>query len=193
MMQWRIPFKKTARYLLNRPLMDYEKQRRVSPKKRSISPPWYQMTVIRMNSTFLECTDDLFGMKGMCTFVAMLGIGMPVSFTLYIFYRFIFTDWSFDSDDFIGILICSFGIVLSMLLSTPLLKQDCYGYTHYPIRFNRKNRKIYAFRWDGTMMEADWDKLYVAPIIIPNLTGHGNDYKICLHKMSEDGETVVDS
>ena len=194
-MRWRIPFKKAARYLVNRPLMDYEKQRRLSPKERSISPPWYQISVIKMNSTFLECTDDLFGMKGMCASIAMFAIGMGVVIALC---SVIFTilDWSVRSEHshyLLGVLICCAGIALIMLLSSPLLKQDCYGYTHYPIRFNRKNRKIYAFRWDGTMMEANWDELYVAPIILPNATGRGNDYEICLHRISEDGETVLDS
>jgi hypothetical protein len=41
-----------------------------------------------------------------------------------------------------------------------LIKLDWFQYTHYPIRFNRKTRKVYVFRRDGTAWSAPWDKLY---------------------------------
>jgi hypothetical protein len=49
---------------------------------------------------------------------------------------------------------------LVSLMFSWFIKQDCFQYTHYPIRFNRKTRKVYFFRRDGTTWSAPWDKLY---------------------------------
>lgn len=37
---------------------------------------------------------------------------------------------------------------------------DAFTYTHYPLRFNRRNREFYAFRRDGTVLKARWEEFY---------------------------------
>ncbi len=39
---------------------------------------------------------------------------------------------------------------------------EWFRYTHYPIRLNRRNRKVYVFRGDGTVLKASWDDVYFA-------------------------------
>jgi hypothetical protein len=68
-----------------------------------------------------------------------------------------------------------------------LLKQECFHYTHYPIRFNRKTRQVYMFRLDGTVMRADWDKLYFT--IIPQTFGRR---RVGVLVLSEDQKTVLE-
>ena len=192
------PIKGAAKWPVDRPLSDYEKQHYVSQKEQSISPPWYQLSVIKMNSTFLECTDNLFGDKGMSAFVAILLIGGFAGITLFAIVDTILK-WFFllEKDrlagDLSGVALFAGATAWTIFLFKEALMQDCFCYTHYPIRFNRKNRKVYAFRSDGTMMEADWDKLFVTVAIIPNLTGRGNEHEIRINRMAEDGETVLDT
>ncbi|WP_155629961.1 DUF6708 domain-containing protein [Burkholderia stagnalis] len=54
-------------------------------------------------------------------------------------------------------------LFLSMIFFTIFINTkigEWFRYTHYPIRFNRRNRMIYVFRGDGTALEAPWDNVY---------------------------------
>ena len=64
---------------------------------------------------------------------------------------------------------------------------ECFRYTHYPMRFNRKTRKVYWFRLDGTVVIEDWDKLYFAL----GKSGHGSQ-KVHAFRMSEDRSVILD-
>ena len=37
---------------------------------------------------------------------------------------------------------------------------ETHRWTHYPIRFNRKNRMVYVFCFDGVVRSAKWDDLF---------------------------------
>ncbi|WP_155696534.1 DUF6708 domain-containing protein [Burkholderia stagnalis] len=39
---------------------------------------------------------------------------------------------------------------------------ESFGYTHYPIRLNRRTRMVFVFRGDGTVLQASWDDVYFA-------------------------------
>ncbi|MBD8793400.1 hypothetical protein IFR09_15625 [Pseudomonas syringae] len=61
------------------------------------------------------------------------------------------------------------------------IKKDFLCYTHYPIRLNRKNRKVYVFQHNGPagILETDWEKVYWiigkikdAPRMTYDLRGH---------------------
>jgi len=85
---------------VGRPLTDEEKEGRIPLDERTPSPPWYQLSVIRMNSTYLECMDVMFGTKGMGTAVALplvlmtawMGTYMPVGILLDPIYDVIFLE-----------------------------------------------------------------------------------------------------
>jgi hypothetical protein len=44
------------------------------------------------------------------------------------------------------------------------IKQECFQYTHYPIRFNRKTKKIYLFHRDGTVLAVPWREVHFTRI-----------------------------
>ncbi|MDR0702309.1 MAG: hypothetical protein LBF61_07870, partial [Azoarcus sp.] len=69
------------------------------------------------------------------------------------------------------------------------LSKELFRYSHYPIRFNRKNRKVYFFRLDGTVMCEDWEKLYFT-------LGVGEEHEekeVRCHRLAEDGRTVLET
>ena len=68
------------------------------------------------------------------------------------------------------------------------LTRELFRYTHYPMRFNRKTRKMYGLRFDGTVMTADWDSL-----VVTLGKGTDGDTYVCLHRMDAAGKLVLDT
>ncbi|HEQ1857353.1 TPA: hypothetical protein VEO38_000858 [Providencia alcalifaciens] len=64
--------------------------------------------------------------------------------------------------------------------------------THYPIRFNRKTRMVYAYRVDGTIISASWDDIYFTSGLWRFKTPM-EDYYLSGHVLSEDRQTVIDT
>jgi hypothetical protein len=69
------------------------------------------------------------------------------------------------------------------------LLKECFTYTHFPIRFNRKTRKVHVFRQNGTVMTEDWEKLYftLCPCTMDE------EWEVRGHRMAEDGMTVLET
>ena len=167
---------------VNRPLAEEEKKNQISQKERSPCAPWYQNSVIKMNSTFLECTDVVFGHKGFITTFML-----PAVFGLCVF-LYAILDLGFErgfSDPFY--IIASIMIAIFLLIFLYLLSAELFRYTHFPLRFNRKTRKVYKYRFDGTVMVEDWDKLYFSLTDAPF-----GDRKVSAFRLAEDRETVLE-
>ena len=163
-------------------------------KERSPSPPWYQLSVIRMNSTYLECVDVMSGMKGMGSTMAQPLMLMIAYLGTWGPFRILTDSYPYGTfAEFIETLLLALFIFVGMsfcfwLGMKLMISRECFRYTHVPIRFNRKNRKVYIFRWDGTVLEEDWDKLsFVAA------TGGLGEFKIAGFVFEEDGETIKDT
>jgi hypothetical protein len=68
------------------------------------------------------------------------------------------------------------------------LLKECFTYTHFPIRFNRKTRKVHVFRRNGTVMTEDWEKLYFTLCSCQE-----GEWEARGHRMAEDGVTVLET
>ncbi|SOY63304.1 hypothetical protein CBM2587_B60316 [Cupriavidus taiwanensis] len=106
-----------------------------------------------MNSTFVEYVDRHFLQRGWAAMGATPFVAMGLAFSGHIASTmhslqedgtardaaFITTDWIF--------------ITAWLLFTLCVIKfiwlKDFFCYTHYPIRFNRKNRMVYVFRHNG--------------------------------------------
>src|SRR5215207_5311526 len=64
------------KYPVNRKLTDEERRNQLRQKQRLDVEPVYQLSVIRMNSTFMEVVDKYFAWKGVPTLVGLIGAGM---------------------------------------------------------------------------------------------------------------------
>ena len=62
------------KFAVNRPLSESELELRLLQKSRLNLSPHYQMSVIRMNSTYLETVDKWYLQKGMLTLIAIFGL-----------------------------------------------------------------------------------------------------------------------
>lgn len=136
------------RYKLNRPLTDEERSSRLKFDHRASVEVSDWLSVIKINSTYLELVDRWYSVKGWWTWMGVM-IAIPcalavASFLVFIVDRGDVGDWLFAA---LGVPI--FGIfgwaALSMVLT------EAFRQTHYPIRLNRKTRQVYAFRPDGQL------------------------------------------
>jgi hypothetical protein len=126
--------------------------------------PHYQLSVIELNSTFVELTDRDYSVRGISTMISLLTIAgfswLLISLVMIVVKRWdISTDAERSSDlwfigfaSVIGLIFLSFSIFA-------ILRESFY-FTHFPVRLNRKNRKVYFWRRNGTVCSAAWDDIY---------------------------------
>jgi len=175
-----------TRYPINRLLTGEEIRNRLSQKEPSRSPPHDRLSVIKMNSTFLECCDIYFGKRGKKTaaFLGILIIGLYIFQDLIL--SFLFQHPDIDNDTRPAALLIIFFLVL--VFGFILLRHELFKWTHYPIRFNRKTRMVYVFGQDGTVLCESWDKL----CFVLSKCRNGK-YEIRAHCLAEDDDTVLET
>jgi hypothetical protein len=173
-------------FLVNRPLNDFERENRFNIKQPASPQVHYDLSLIKLNSTFVACVDKWYSMRG---FVAMAGLGFDMVLLYALFYGvgFLLVEETFDA--VLALIMC--GAALGLWLPTKMLLSDAFTYTHYPIRFNRRNRQVYAFRRDGTVLKAGWEEFYWT-IYKAEHAGDG-DLNVMGHLFDKDGITIKES
>lgn len=174
-----------AGYKVNRPLNQYEEQHRFSLRQPASDNPHYELSLIKLNSTFLECVDKWYAIRGFLAIggiavAALMGFGAVFSFQMMVEAK----DYFFQS------LLLLVGFVGLVAAGTYLFTRDAFTYTHYPIRFNRRNRQVYVFRRNGTVLKAGWEDIYWT------IHGHAVPTKegfVIGHLMADDKKTVKES
>ncbi|SQJ22619.1 Uncharacterised protein [Serratia rubidaea] len=151
--------------------------------------------VIHFSSGYMEIVDKWYSIKGFLTVPALslflLWSWSVLSFSSKMIFEYIsggqrdFFYWGFGN----GVVIVSF---LLAWLCSKFLRVECFRWTHYPVRFDRKNRLVHVFSVDGEVYSAPWDKIFFT-------TGDCVEYKyekrkyhdIRGHVLAEDGKTVL--
>jgi len=187
-----------ARYPLNRELTDFEHQHRLKQNECLDVPLYDDFTVVRMNGAYLETVDRYFAWRGFIFFVmaALLCATLPffVGMTITSFIR-IYNGVNASTNIYFTVYIWAIGAPCFLLAAWGAL-QESFTYTYFPIRFNRKTRKVYLFRPGRPglpVLEAEWDKVFftygpckvdVAPDTAWDIRGH---------ILAEDSKTVIDT
>ena len=73
--------------------------------------------------------------------------------------------------------------------ATWLLRKESFAYTHYPMRFNRKDRMVHVFRPNGTVLSVPWNKIYFTLGHLPQW----NEWEVRGHVMAPDKITVLET
>jgi hypothetical protein len=191
------------KYPVNRPLESSERERQLDQKKTSPGAAEPRSSVIRMNPTFLELPDGYFAVRGVLTFAWLFIAGAGIFLPLFFLFRFVndpdVSDYQKGEVTLILLLIC--GVMALILViyhfsSRYSLRRELFRYTHYPIRFNRKTRKVYCFRSDGTAMTEDWDNLFFfkhSYSIYAGRAGTIHYEELRFHRLSEDRRIVLET
>ncbi|XLZ68627.1 DUF6708 domain-containing protein [Massilia sp. SR12] len=122
--------------------------------------PHYQLSVIQLNSTFAEVTDRDYPVRGIITTLSLVFI-LGLAWYLVKIGMITTNRWDVSTETTIKDLwFMTFALTLCLTLSSILvflLLRESFCFTHFPNRFNRKNRKIYVWRRNGTVLSESWD------------------------------------
>ena len=204
------------KFKVNRPLTEEEQAYQLKQDKRLNVEPLNQLSTIRMNSTYLEMVDKFYGEKGFVTPFFLVVITMSL-FMLYMGISVLIegvppVDVSnFNLNDEvdkahvawleeqrqakqpealwagIGITVMSLPLLIAVIW---LFLKEAFAYTHYPIRLNRKNGKIYVFRLDGTVLAMPWKDVFFT---VGKGRPRGSYDDIRGHVLDADGVTVKET
>jgi hypothetical protein len=181
-------------YSKQRLLTDLERNHRLDQKRPLNVEPHSQLSVIRMNSSYLESVDKWFAWKGLLTAVGSIVTCIFLYGVFAVGFQSVGAAWGqMSADDKFEEFTLSLVIVL---LSVPpiwlgiwLMRKETFRYTHYPIRFGYKTRMVHVFRTDGTVLSVPWDEVFFT-------LGHlkqWNEWEVRGHVLESDKCTVKET
>jgi len=185
------------KFPVDRVLTDWEIAHRLEIDKPVPSvKPWYQISVIRMNSTYLECVDKFFENKGIISAISVTIILIFAWFGLACLHLSVSRWFDLSPDDkqkeiLMLLFVVSLSLFVIALTWFMMFRYEFNRFTHYPIRFNRKNRMVYVTRLDGTVMAESWDKLFFGLADLEQTEPGFCDIRG--HRLAEDGRTVLET
>jgi hypothetical protein len=184
-----------GKYPTNRTLTEQERAHQLEQRRRLTLTPHYQLSVIKMNSTFLETVDKWYAWKGAATTFTLVII-LAICNTLgWLGFELVLEglgvlESALDSVSAIANGLGLLGVVLIFLvLLAWILRKESFAYTHYPVRYNRKNRTVYFFRTDGTASSCSWDNLFFTLVHIPV----SNLWEVRAHVLDPSRQTVCET
>lgn len=142
---------------------------------------YYAQAVTQHNSTFLEIVDRNYAVRGIA---AVLGIFCVCLFGFML--AAIISRENFSFGDFIFALLLPVPFIFTGLF---ILRFECFRYTHFPIRFNRKNRQVYVWRKDGSVWKVGWEDLF---FFIRAVKDMGRDHDLSAVVFEEGTNRVVE-
>ena len=174
-----------VRYPVDRKLTNEEKANQLHQKERLDIDPFDNLSTIRMNSTCLECIDRWFLYRG--TSGMLFLFFTPVPFVTLFLWNWMYPDKAWLGQGFIYYL--TMGIIPWCIFTTLILLYEACHHTHYPIRLNRRNRMVYVYRMNGTVLRARWDDIFFTIARAGRAFGI-QSWDIRAHILGSDGETV---
>ncbi|WP_273827938.1 DUF6708 domain-containing protein [Providencia rettgeri] len=177
-------------FKLNRPLNERERATQLDQKvwldfeTDQLMP---DLKVIEINSHYLEMVDKYYSSKGYLSFIASIGAFLILgTFFSMIVKTIIYQQYSLE--EMLGLLIIGIMAIPTGFGMLFLLKKEWFAWTHYPIRFDRKNRLVHAHRHDGSVFSARWEDIFFTTAAM-----YGDDCYISGHVLADDGVTIVDT
>lgn len=157
-----------TKYKVNRKLSPEEVSRQLKQKQPQTVEPHYQLSVIEMNSSYLESVDKWFAWKGFLTsvslvvfFTVVIGFGALAGKVLF---DGVFGEFSAGDNRSVyiwnGVGMFAVFFLPSAAAVIWLLRKDSFAYTHYPMRFDRRNRMVHIYRTNATVLSVPWDDVF---------------------------------
>lgn len=183
---------RNIRYVVNRPLTDEERETHYRQRETGDADPSDFLSVIRFNETYIDLVDRWYPVTGFSVWLGCL-IGFACLYG-------IFGMWDGLLNGLAEVVV---GSVVALLVLTVfmlflcgagifMVGTECFRWTHYPMRLNRKTRQVHVFRQNGTVLTVPWDDLFIvrgeakSPMM-------GTTYDLRAHVLDADGTTVRES
>ena len=121
----------------------------------------YNDSVISVNETFIELVDPANRVRGLSSFFGILGL-IPMLIGMGYLIYFSYVDFYELSTFFIffNTAIILIFLMVSFPIANMIIRWNIFRKTHYPMRFNRKNRKVYVFSQDMGVVCMNWDDIH---------------------------------
>ena len=179
-------------YNLNRPLTENERNGQFCQgKRRRINAIMDESSVIRMNSTCLETVCKYYSGTGISSsMIAVLAFGI-LFISMAVLIESIFNSIVHGVEFYwLGCFISILITIAAIFLLSKLLRKEWFRKTHYPIRFNRKNKMVYVYQVNGEALSVPWNKIFFTSA---SSKGAMPEWGIDGHLLADDGETVVNT
>lgn len=171
-------------YKINRPIKDEEKQSTLPKKTASGLLPLSWYSILKVNSTYLEVVDRWYLPKGIGNRFGLIFFAITIGISIS---SIVFGISLSDPYAWLVLMPSAIAFMILAAFTTLMLGREMFRLTHYPIRFNRKNRKVYVMRPGVPTLTVNWDDLLCH--IIKNTAGA----EVRALVLSEDKETVLDT
>ncbi|WP_129591328.1 hypothetical protein [Salinicola tamaricis] len=182
---------RNIRFPVNRALTDAERSSRYAQAHRGRATPMDFFSVVKFNASHMELVDRWYSVKGFNTWLGggVLTVSVGLIFAMYGALFFSGRTAPMNVVDWVGVVGLTPLFLCLAWAGWWLIRTECGRYTHYPIRLDRKSRKVHFFRQNGTVLTVPWDTLFLtlgqskSPLV-------GTTYDLRAHVLGEDGETV---
>lgn len=146
----------------NRRITEEERTHQLLQKETLNVKPHYQLCVIKANSTYLESVDKWFGWKGeLSAVMTAIFLVFAVGFAGFVEVAISRPADSGTTSSDIEFLIFAGALMLPMVgFAGWAISKEAFAYTHYPIRFNRRTRKVHVFKPNGIVTNVRWDEVF---------------------------------
>ncbi|MDO0947005.1 DUF6708 domain-containing protein [Chromohalobacter israelensis] len=175
------------KYKTDRALTDEEKRNYLEKRKKTSEDVCDDLSVIRINGTYLELVDRWYADKGHAVVYGTFGAAPALAIALMSINAIPDVN-GVAATSLIAIAILVMAVFFFAFLY--LIHFEAFRKAHYPIRLNRKTRMVYAFKPNGSVIRASWDNLFICKDshYVP-LMGR-RFYDIRAHILDEDGLTI---
>lgn len=178
-------------YKVDRPLTSVERKLQLKQGKRKKTEYINcESSVISINSTYLDTVDKFYSKKGIDSIWALSIFLGSMSLIIYVLIRGVLAISSEGYTPLIRMIIGSLFVSLFTAFGAYFVFKEWFRWTHYPIRFNRKNGMVYVFRTNGTVLSVAWKDIFFTQSKDP---GPLNEWCIRGHILDESGETVLET
>lgn len=180
------------RFSVNRPLKAQDKKYHLDQDERLDVSPYPDISLIKLNSTYLEIVDKFFQGKGFLSLMVLAFSILVFGFGAALFYSSMEPPAHIEQPDSHAL----FGVVwgaLFFLFGFGLIwfgRAEWGGYTHYPIRLNRKTQMVHVFRKDGSVLSVPWEDIYFT---LDYDFSYFRFWHIHGHVLADDRETVLET
>lgn len=154
-------------YVIQRPLEIDEKHSALDRGVRQRVPPYEWGSVLRLNSSYLELVDRRYRLRGMfytlagllVTSILAVATILLIESTARAALGGAMSTGDLAFSIFVGVIPCT---LMTIFAWHVMVRYDVFRYTHYPIRFDRRNRVIYVFRApdEGGILEVPWEEAF---------------------------------
>ncbi|MDH5823947.1 hypothetical protein QFW77_13265 [Luteimonas sp. RD2P54] len=184
---------RNIRFPVDRSLTDGERAGRYSFKKSGNASPMDFLSVINLNSNYIELVDRWYSVKGFNSWVGAGVLGLGVLLSFIIVWSFFFAPATVQRGALWFMMVFFLPITLGLIWAGWwLIRTECGRWTHYPMRLNRTTGQVHVFRQNGTVLMVPWKELFITRGEAKSPLS-GDTYDLRAHVLDADGVTVRES